>query len=97
MHGEHAPDRFELRPVGEVEWLIHDHDYSHDDARRVVAHLAPTDADVIEVTWLRATALPTHYTTAHDVLDDLIRWNAKTGRDVRPIPIPHFPPFPSMA
>lgn len=94
MPGEDAHDRFELRHVGDVEWLIHDHNYSHDDARHVVAHLAPTDGDVVEVTWLQTTALPTQYATPRDVIDDLIRWKARTARGTRPIPIPHFPPFP---
>ena len=50
------------------------------------------DGDDVVVTWHRDVPLATHYVTAEDALDDVVRWMAHQPGGTRPIPIPHFPP-----
>lgn len=87
--------RFELHRITATEWLILDHRYGPNDARRTIACVYALDENEVSVTWLRELPLALYYQTAFDVLEDVQRFYAR-DRSQRPSPIPHMPP-PMMA
>lgn len=90
------PDpRFELHRITPTEWLILDHRYGRDDARRNIACVYALNEHEVSVTWLRELPLALYYQTAFDVLEDVQRFYGR-DRSQRPSPIPHMPP-PLMA
>src|SRR5918994_7080054 len=91
-HGD-LTELFELRRVGDRDWVIYDRRVPRDDGRCVVAHIFETEDDVVEVVWLDGRALPTLYISAPAVLDDLI-YSVQRHGGTRPIEIPAFRPPP---
>ena len=81
-------DRFELKRIGEAEWVICDSRFHPQDARCTVARIWEVDTNECQVVWLREEPLPTVYAAALDVLEDLCR----TSQVTKPAPIPHFSP-----
>lgn len=90
------PDpRFELHRITPTEWLILDHRYGPNDARRTIACVYVFDENEVSVNWLRELPLADRYQTAFDVLEDVHKFYARR-RSERPVPIPHMAP-PAMA
>lgn len=90
------PDpRFELHRITATEWLVLDHRYGPNDARRTIACVYALSENEVSVTWLRELPLALYYQTASDVLKDVRKFYARR-RSQRPISIPHMPP-PTMA
>lgn len=89
---EQDPDgRFVLVQVSSSDWAIHDLHYPERDHRRLVCTIfedAPTD---VEVRWMRDLPLALRYSSVHEVLDAVARFQ-ETSRATRPIPIPRIPP-----
>lgn len=91
------PDpRFELKKITDTEWLIHDHRYRSNDARRTIACLYQLDPNDIEVVWLRDLPLAARYMNPFEVLDEVRQFYAQE-RARRPITIPHIPPLTAPA
>lgn len=87
------PDpRFELKKITDSEWLILDHRYRSDDARRTVACVYEMEPHLVEVVWLRDLPLAASYMEPADVLQDVDRFYSRE-RSRRPIRIPHLPPL----
>lgn len=81
MSGKHA-HRFELRQITDTEWLILDHLYSPNDARRTVACLYQPDPDEVEVVSVRDLPLSTYYMTPEEALEDVRRcYSGAASRD----------------
>ncbi|MCB1297761.1 MAG: hypothetical protein KDB08_02115 [Microthrixaceae bacterium] len=71
------PDpRLELQRITATEWLILDHRYGRNDARRTIACVYALDENRVRVTWLRELPLASCYQTAFDVLEDVQRFYA---------------------
>ena len=89
---EHDPDgRYVLVQVSSSDWTIHDLHYPEHDHRRLVCTIfedAPTD---VEVRWMRDLPLALRYSSVHEVLDAVSRFQ-ETSRATRPVPIPRLPP-----
>jgi hypothetical protein len=81
--------RFDAKPVRSGEWVIHDHAYEQNDARRVVAFVWEADPGEFEVTWVRRLPLPLWYDSVSAVLADVA---AISSRRTTSIPISHMPP-----
>lgn len=91
------PDpRFELKKITDSEWLVLDHLYVANDARREVACVYLLDQTDVEVVWLRDLPLAVRYTSAFDVLEDVQRFYTPQ-RWQRPVAIPHMPPKAATA
>ena len=91
------PDpRFELKKVTDSEWLILDHRYGPNDARRTVACVHQMEECLVDVVWVRDLPLRVSYTDAAEVLEDVNRFHTRS-RSRRPIQIPHFPPLAATA
>lgn len=87
------PDpRFELHKITASEWLILDHRYGANDARRTIACVYVLNENEVSVTWLRELPLALYYQTPFDVLEDVQKFYAR-DRSQRPSPIPHMPPL----
>jgi hypothetical protein len=85
--------RFELRKVTETEWLILDHKYAAHDARQTVACIYQLDTVEVDVLWLRDLPLASSYTSAGDVLGDLLRFHSAPSRSTGPITVAQPSPF----
>ncbi len=91
------PDpRFELKKITDSEWLILDHRYAPNDARRTIACVYQMEPHLVEAVWLRDLPLPGSYMDAVDVLEEVQRFYSR-DRSRRPIPIPHMPPLATTA
>jgi hypothetical protein len=84
----------ELRRVSADHWVLRDHAFPPSDSRHVVASLHESSLGEIEVIWLRTDlSLPTAYSSAMDVLQDLASWrNHRPRTSRRPVEIAHYPP-----
>lgn len=87
--------RFELKKITDSEWLVLDHRYRPNDARRTVACVYEMEPHLFEAVWLRDLPLGRSYMSAADVLEDVQRFYARE-RSRRPIPIPHLPPMAAV-
>lgn len=87
------PSQFQLHPLNDTQWLIHDTEYCSTDPQYAVAFIERDENDLATVVWLRDTPLPAHYATPDDALTDLRLFASQTERFTRPIEIPHIPPM----
>jgi hypothetical protein len=87
-----SDSRFELKKITESEWLILDHKYEENDARRTVACIYELGGVEVEVVWLRDLPLANYYMFPTDVLEDVQRFHLP-ARAKAPIPIRHRPPL----
>lgn len=87
---------FELKKVTDLEWLILDHRYGPNDARRTVACIHQMEESLVEVVWVRDLPLRISYSDAAEVLEDVNCFYAR-DRARRPLQIPHVPPMAATA
>lgn len=88
--------RFELKKITDSEWLVLDHRYRSDDARRAVVRVYEMEPHLVDAVWLRDLPLGRSYMSAVEVLEDVERFYARE-RSQRPVPIPHLPPLAATA
>lgn len=81
--------RFEAIQLTASEWVIHDHRYSADDPRHLVARLWQADPGELEATPMRDIPLARWYDSIEAVLQDI---HAFIPTNTKPVPIPHIPP-----
>ncbi|WP_375385728.1 hypothetical protein [uncultured Microbacterium sp.] len=58
----------------------------------LIARLARTDDDEVEVSWQSSIPLPHVYATAEVALTDLVMWESRPRGGTKPIPIPSARP-----
>lgn len=90
------PDpRFELKKISDSDWLILDHRYGPNDARRTIACVYQMEPQLVEAVWLRDLPLPTSYMEAADVLEDVQSFYLREDAR-RPMTVAHRPPLTTV-
>lgn len=87
-------NRFELRQLTGIEWIIIDTAMPENDPHRTVACVYEVDELEYDVVWLRDLDLRAQYASAEEVLAEVVRAHdvPLRCRSVPPVPIAHRPP-----